>query len=305
MFRFVNQDGSGPNAGSMVFRWAVVDKLRGRRRKSPRTAQVPVVAADVRRLAAAPAVGEPARLTWLGHASWLVQLDGASLLVDPVFGDRLSFLIPRNVPVPLRPAQLPPIDATLVTHSHYDHYDRPSVLAVRAQVIAGIGVGKGLPLPVRELRWWDAERINDHVRVSFVPSQHWSRRGLFDTNQTLWGGFVIEGARARIYHAGDTAWFAGFKEIGERFPGLDAALLPIGAYDPGWFMEKQHMNPEQAVQGFLDLGAKRLAAMHWGTFKLTDEPLEEPPQRLRAEWLRRGLPEDRLRILAIGETLEL
>ncbi|MGE5048665.1 MAG: MBL fold metallo-hydrolase, partial [Deltaproteobacteria bacterium] len=158
---------------------------------------------------------------------------------------------------------------------------------------------------VRELRWWDAERINDHVPVSFVPSQHWSRRGLFDTNQTLWGGFVIEGARARVYHAGDTAWFAGFKEIGERFPHPDAALLPIGAYDPGWFMEKQHMNPEQAVQGFLDLGAKRLAAMHWGTFKLTDEPLNEPPQRLRAEWRRRGLPEDRLRILAIGETLEL
>ncbi len=169
----------------------------------------------------------------------------------------------------------------------------------------GTGVGKGLPLPVRELGWWDAERINDHVRVSFVPSQHWSRRGLFDTNQTLWGGFVIEGARARVYHAGDTAWFAGFKEIGERFPDLDAALLPIGAYDPGWFMEKQHMNPEQAVQAFLDLRARRLLAMHWGTFKLTDEPLDEPPQRLRAEWRRRGLPEDGLCIPAIGETLEL
>ncbi|HET9751819.1 MAG TPA: MBL fold metallo-hydrolase, partial [Myxococcales bacterium] len=166
MFRFVNQDGSGPNAGAMVFRWAVLDKLRGRRRKSPRTARVPVVPANLRLLATPPAPGEPARLTWLGHASWLVQLDGASLLVDPVFGDRLSFLIPRNVPVPLRPAQLPRIDATLVTHSHYDHYDRPSVLAVRAPVVAGTGVGKGLRVPVRELRWWDAERINDHVRVT-------------------------------------------------------------------------------------------------------------------------------------------
>jgi L-ascorbate metabolism protein UlaG (beta-lactamase superfamily) len=304
MFRFLNQDGSGPHPGAMVFRWAVLDKLAGRRRKSPRRAQIPVVQTDVERLATPPAVGEPARITWLGHASWLVQLDGVSLLVDPVFGD-LSWFLPRNVPAPLRPSQLPHIDATLVTHSHYDHYDRPSVMAARARVLLGAGLGKRLPLDVRELGWWDVERINDHVRVSFVPSQHWSRRGLFDTNQTLWGGFVIEGARSRVYHAGDTAWFAGFKEIGERFPGLDAAILPIGAYDPGWFMEKQHMNPEQAVQSFIDLRARRLVPMHWGTFKLTDEPLDEPPRRLRAEWQRRGLPEDGLRILAVGETLEL
>jgi L-ascorbate metabolism protein UlaG (beta-lactamase superfamily) len=141
--------------------------------------------------------------------------------------------------------------------------------------------------------------------VTFVPSQHWSRRGLFDTNQALWGGFVIEGSRSRLYHAGDTAWFEGFREIGNRFPGLDAALLPIGAYDPPWFMERQHMNPEQAVQAFVDLGARRFVAMHWGTFKLTDEPLEEPPQRLRAEWQRRDLSPEGLRIPAIGETIEL
>jgi len=146
--------------------------------------------------------------------------------------------------------------------------------------------------------------VND-VRVTYVPSQHWSRRGLFDTNETLWGGFVIEGTKARIYHAGDTAYFEGFKEIGARFAGIDAALLPIGAYDPPWFMERQHMNPEQAVQAFLDLGARKLVAMHWGTFKLTDEPLDEPPRRLRQEWARRGLPEAALHIPAIGETLQL
>ncbi len=106
-----------------------------------------------------------------------------------------------------------------------------------------------------------------------------------------------------MYHAGDTAWFAGFKEIGARFPRLDAALLPIGAYDPPWFMEKQHLNPEQAVQAWLDLGAMEFVAMHWGTFKLTDEPLDEPPSRLRAEWERRGLPPQRLHIPAIGESL--
>jgi L-ascorbate metabolism protein UlaG (beta-lactamase superfamily) len=266
---------------------------------------VPCVPADVGRLATPPAPGEPARITWLGHASWLVQLDGASLLIDPIFGTRISYLIARKVPVPLQPAQLPRIDATLVTHAHYDHYDQPSVKAVGARVLLGEGLGKGLGLPKNEMRWWDVERINDHVRVTFVPAQHWSRRGLFDTNQTLWGGFVVEGSRSRIYHAGDTAWFKGFAEIGLRFPGIDAALLPIGAYDPPWFMEKQHMNPEQAVQAFADLGARRFLAMHWGTFKLTDEPLDEPPRRLRAEWQRLGLPEAGLHIPAIGETLDL
>jgi L-ascorbate metabolism protein UlaG (beta-lactamase superfamily) len=140
------------------------------------------------------------------------------------------------------------------------------------------------------------------VRVSFVPSQHWSRRGPFDANKALWGGFVLEGSKSRIYHAGDTAYFAGFSEIGARYPGIDSALLPIGAYDPSWFMEKQHMNPEQAAQAFTDLGAHDFFAMHWGTFKLTDEPLQEPPERLRAEWTRRGLPLDKLHILAVGET---
>ena len=305
MPRFANLDGSGPNAGRMVFRWAVLDRLNGRRRRTPPTAAVPAVAPDATLLATPPAPGEPARITWLGHASWLVQLDGASLLIDPVFGERISYLIPRNVPAPLRPAQLPRIDATLVSHGHYDHFDRPSVLAVGAPVVAGTGLGKGLPMPVRGLGWWDAEWITERVRVTFVPSQHWSRRGLFDVNKTLWGGFVIEGTGSRIYHAGDTAYFDGFARIGERFPGLDAALLPIGAYDPAWFMETQHMNPEQAVQAFVDLGARRFVAMHWGTFKLTDEPLLEPPERLRTEWARRALPADRLNIPAIGETLNL
>ena len=172
-------------------------------------------------------------------------------------------------------------------------------------MVTGSGLGRGLGLPVAGLNWWDVERISDRVRVAFVPAQHWSRRGLFDTNRSLWGGFVIEGSQARIYHAGDTAWFAGFAEIGARAGPIDAALLPIGAYDPAWFMEKQHMNPEQAVRAFTDLGAERFVAMHWGTYQLTDEPLDEPPQRLRAEWARRSLDPWRLHVPAVGESIEL
>jgi L-ascorbate metabolism protein UlaG (beta-lactamase superfamily) len=305
MAPYRNMDGSGPHPPGMVFRWAVLDKLRGRRRKSPASAAVPFVKTDPASVATPPPVGEPARLTWLGHASWLVQLDGLSVLIDPLFGKRISYVIPRNVPVPLGPGELPRIDATLITHGHYDHYDKPSVLAAGARVILGAGLAKDLALRRTELRWWDAERLSDTVRVTFVPSQHWSRRGLFDTNEALWGGFVIEGSRSRIYHAGDTAYFAGFAAIGARHPGIDAALLPIGAYDPAWFMEKQHMNPEQAARAFTDLGARSFFAMHWGTFKLTDEPILEPPSRLREEWARRALPAEALNVLAVGETAAL
>jgi L-ascorbate metabolism protein UlaG (beta-lactamase superfamily) len=299
---FKNLDGSGPQPPGVVFRWAVMDKLRGRRRKSPDTAEVPFVKTDPAKVSVPPGIGEPARLTWLGHASWLVQLDGLSLLIDPIFGERISYVVKRNGPVPLPAADLPGIDATLITHGHYDHYDKPSVLAAGARVLLGKGLATGLKLPRTELGWWDAERLSDTVRVSFVPSQHWSRRGPFDTNKALWGGFVIEGSKSRIYHAGDTAYFAGFSEIGARYPGIDAALLPIGAYDPAWFMEKQHMNPEQATQAYVDLNARDFFAMHWGTFKLTDEPLHEPPERLRAEWARRSLPDEKLHLLAVGES---
>ena len=152
-----------------------------------------------------------------------------------------------------------------------------------------------------ELDWWQSVDLGS-IKVTFVPAQHWSRRGIFDANDTLWGGFVVEGGSACIYHSGDTAYFAGFSEIGRRFPLIDAALLPIGAYEPAWFMEKQHMNPEQAVQAYLDLGARTFFAMHWGTFKLTYEALDEPPRRLDAEWKKRQLPETAKRVLAIGET---
>lgn len=302
--KYVNTDGTGPVAPGKVFRWAVLDKLAGRRRKAPNRAPVPSVAPDAALLSRPPGPGEGVRLTWLGHASWLVQVAGASLLIDPVLGERISGVIRRNVAPGLRVDQLPHIDACLVTHNHYDHLDLWTLKRVGAPVWAGQGTGALLRqagLDAHELRWWDAAQVAS-TTVHFVPSQHWSRRGLFDVNEMLWGGFVVEGDGRRVHHAGDTAYFDGFVEIGRRFPNLDGTMLPIGAYDPPWFMQAQHMNPEQATQAFLDLGARDFLAMHWGTFKLTDEPLEEPPTRLRAEWARRALPQDRLHILPVGGT---
>jgi L-ascorbate metabolism protein UlaG (beta-lactamase superfamily) len=304
--RFVNLDGSGPHPFREVWKWAVADKLAGRRRKSPPRAAVPSVAPDGAALQVPPRPGEPARLVWLGHASWLVQVAGVSLLLDPVLGPSIFGGFSRNGSAPLPPPALPPIDAQLVTHNHYDHMDAPSLRAVAAPVVTGLGNARHLRdrLPVTELGWWDAADVKG-VRVTYVPSQHWSRRSLNDTNRSLWGGFVIEADGLSIYHSGDTAYFEGFTEIGRRFPKLDAALLPIGAYDPRWFMAKQHMNPTDALDAFRDLGARMMIAMHWGTFKLTDEPLDEPPRLFRDQAAARGLGEAATRVAAVGETISL
>jgi L-ascorbate metabolism protein UlaG (beta-lactamase superfamily) len=302
---FTNLDGSTPLGLGAVARWQVWDRVTGRRRVSPDRAPVPVVAPDLALLATPPVPGEPARVTWLGHATFLVQLDGISLLTDPALMPSITGGIARNVPPGVPLARLPRIDAALVSHSHYDHLDLPTLQRVGAPVVAGLGLERFFRRrnpTATELGWWEATSVGP-VRVTFVPAQHWSRRGPFDTNRTLWGGFVVEGSAATVYHSGDTAWFEGFGEIGRRFPGIDAALLPIGAYDPAWFMETMHLNPEQALRAFRALGARTFVAMHWGTFKLTDEPLDEPPRRLEAERVRLGLSRARVRVPAVGETL--
>ena len=159
--------------------------------------------------------------------------------------------------------------------------------------------------PVIELDWWESVEV-DGLAITLVPSRHWSRRWVGDLNRTLWGGFVVEGGGTSLYHAGDSAMFDGFAEIGRRFPGLAAALLPIGAYEPVWFMSRQHLTPEQAGEAFLALGAARLVPMHWGAFQLTDEPISEPIERLRTWWQQQGPRDGRsLAEMAVGETLAL
>jgi L-ascorbate metabolism protein UlaG (beta-lactamase superfamily) len=264
---------------------------------------VPVVANDGRVLKSP----DPLALTWIGHATYLVQLCGRNILTDPVFADRLA-VVPRNVPPGVAMADLPKIDIVLVTHNHRDHMDGPSLRSLGPEPVYVVPRGLapwfsrvGLPRVV-EMDWWE-ERDVEGVRVTFVPSQHWSRRGVFDENTSLWGGYVLERGGARVYHSGDTAWFDGFAEIGRRVGSIDAAMLPIGAYEPRWFMKTQHIDPVEAVRAFEALGAQRFVAMHWGTFRLTDEALDEPPQVLRRAWEEAGLPDARRFVPAIGETL--
>ena len=243
----------------------------------------------------------------IGHATLLLQAEGMSVLTDPMFSDRM-FAIRRLAPPGLALSALPPIDVVVVSHNHRDHLDEASVRALgpEATFVVPLGLGgffrkRGL-VKVVELDWWDETQITArgrHIRVTLVPAQHWSMRVGVNTNQSLWGGFVIESPSVRFYFAGDTGYPAAFKDIGRRFPGIDYALLPIGAYEPRWFMKAQHIGPDEAAIAFGELGAKTLIPMHWGTFRLSDEPLAEPPVLLRQSL---GSAADQLAQLAIGET---
>ena len=202
----------------------------------------------------------------------------------------------------------------MVTHNHYDHLDAGVYRSLREQVtvVAPQGMGRWMRrrgcTRVIELEWWQQAEVGG-LRITLVPACHWSRRGIFDTNRALWGGYVVEGGGHSVYHSGDTASFDGFREIGRRFPELDAAMLPIGGYQPPWFMEHYHLNPEHAGRAFIELGARRLVPMHWGSLQLTDESLCEPIDRMRSWWQTSGptLPvagcARRRRIAEIGRPL--
>lgn len=307
--RFANPDPRHlPHGPAAVWRWAVGDRLRGRRRIAPAGPPAPERPID---LAALTAEGARPSLTWLGHASFLGRLGDELFAVDPVLSRRIGVVYKRHGRPPLTPDELPRLDVVLLSHNHYDHLDLPTLRAVEpgTPFVTPRGLGRWLERrgfsPVVELDWWQTTRVGG-LEITLVPARHWSRRSILDTNQTLWGGFVIRSQATAVYHAGDSATFDGFAEIGDRFPGLAAAMIPVGGYLPGWFMENNHMTPEQGAQAFLDSGARLMLPMHWGTFQLTDEPVAEPGARL-AEWWHKNAPDDgrRLALLAVGETVEL
>ncbi len=254
--------------------------------------------------------------TFIGHSTFLLRIGGRWVLTDPVWSPRASpfrFAGPRRVRAPgLAFDALPGCDLLLVSHNHYDHMDFATLRRLGARfappAVTGLGNGRhlargGVP-GAAELDWWQSVEVAG-LRVTYVPAQHFSARGLRDRNRSLWGGFVVEAPDgATVLFAGDSGWCPHFAEIGRRFPRIDLALIPIGAYEPRWFMRTQHMDPEEAVQAHLAVGARRSLAMHFGTFAgLTDEGIDAPAQALAEARTRHRVPEEAFRVPGFGETL--
>lgn len=238
-------------------------------------------------------------VTWIGHSTLLVQMDHVTFLTDPIWSETPSptALVgpPRFVPPGLGLEALPPIDFVVISHNHYDHLDLPTLhrlAATGTRFLVPLRVGELLRSEgindVEELDWWESRRLAD-VEVHCVPSQHWSGRGLTDQRATLWAGWAVIGPTRRFYYAGDTGYFTGFREIGARLGPFGLAAIPIGAYEPKAMMRAVHLNPEEALQAGSDVRAERIIGVHYGTFDLSDEPLDEPPRRFRAEADRRGV----------------
>jgi N-acyl-phosphatidylethanolamine-hydrolysing phospholipase D len=287
------------------FRRALTTTLPGLRSGAPE--RITNDGAFVRR----NALGSVPTVTWVGHSTMLVQMGHLTFLTDPIWSTTASplWLGPKRYVEPgLSLEALPRIDFVIVSHNHYDHMDTATLARLaksgtrffvplgNAHILEDEGIG-----PVEELDWWDAAKIGD-VTITCVPARHWSRRGLFDGNRALWSGWVVATSDRRFYFAGDTGTFAGFEEIGRRLGPFDLAAMPIGAYSPAAMMEPSHLNPEQALHAALALRAEHTLAVHYGTFDLSDEPLDEPPRRYRDASMRAGRNPEIDWILKIGET---
>jgi N-acyl-phosphatidylethanolamine-hydrolysing phospholipase D len=296
-------------------------RLAGRTPPEPSSAGVP---RGVPRIERPRATGQRLVATWVGHSTFLVQMGRLNILTDPMWGARaspVSFAGPRRLRPPgVSLDALPPIDVVLQSHNHYDHLDRGSVEWIAhhhptarwfvplgvAELVTQFGVSN-----VTELDWWETAVVDD-CEIACAPARHFSARGIRDRDATLWCGWCVRSLHRRVFFAGDTGLHPEFAAIAQRFGPFDLVMLPIGAYEPRWFMKPVHMSPEEASEACLVMRAVQpfgyrsvMAAMHWGTFKLTDEPVDEPPKRLTADWSRRALPVDDLWIPAPGETREI
>lgn len=249
-------------------------------------------------------------ILWFGHASFFVRLGGKSILLDPIFGKPPLVRTFVDVPSPLE--KIKQVDYVLISHDHRDHADEESIKQIArkfpaAKFYGGLRMDELLkdwmPNDVQTAGWFQQFDLPDEtVKIYFLPARHWSRRGLFDTNERLWGSFIIQGANKTIYFSGDSGYAAHFREAGEIFPDIDYFLIGIGAYQPRWFMEPNHNSPADAAQAFVDAKAKILIPMHFGRFDLSDEPPGEP-LRLLQEKAREMNLSDKIKVLNINESL--
>ena len=256
-------------------------------------------------------------VTWIGHATFLYQNQQLNILTDPHLTLRaspFSFAGPKRYTKPgMTFEQLPKIDVVTISHNHYDHLDIKTVKRIAkdnpdAIFLVPLGLKRWFLnrsiQNVVELDWWENYEVNGTI-ITFTPVQHWSSRTLFDRNKSLWGGWYFKNKFHTLIHLGDTGYTNDFKEIQKRLGSVDFALIPVGAYDPRWFMKFSHMNPAEATQAFIDLDAKKAIGMHWGCFILTDEPVTEPPILLKEEVNNISLPEDSFITVKHGETILL
>lgn len=265
-------------------------------------------------------VGGGLRVSFVGHASFLIQAAGHNILIDPVWSERaspFSFAGPKRVNDPgIAFGDLPPVDTVLVSHGHYDHLDAATLSRLASTHAPRVLTALGNDTVMREhdrtiaaeaFDWHQSVALSDHVRVTFVPLHHWSARGVMDRNKTLWAGFVIDTPAGRIYHVSDSGYGDGvhFRAARDRYGPFRLAVIPIGAYEPRWFMAKMHMNPEEAVRTYLDCGAEFALAHHHGTFQLSDEAIDAPARDLAAARTAAGISAQRFRVPAPGEVWTL
>jgi L-ascorbate metabolism protein UlaG (beta-lactamase superfamily) len=260
--------------------------------------------------------GEAAIVTFIGHSTFLIQTAAGNILTDPIFSERaspLSMLGPRRVRQPAIPFDdLPSISTVLLSHNHYDHCDLRTLgmLAERFDPLVVTPLENGALVRssgirrVEELDWWQEAKYST-VGITLTPAQHFSARSPLDRNRALWGGFMIAVNGARIFFAGDTAYAGLFREVRLRLGPIDLALLPIGAYEPRWFMQSVHMNPAEAVQAHLDLEASESVGMHFGTFQLTTEGVDEPLRALDEACRAKNIPRSRFKTLGFGHSVRL
>ena len=299
--RFVNLDGPAGQPFSAVTRMLLEPKTPW-----PRHVEVTTQAP--------PPLGDAAAIvTFIGHSTFLIQTQAGNLLTDPMYSEcagPFGLFGPRRVRQPaVRFEDLPHISTVLLSHNHYDHCDLPTLrrLARRFDPMVVTPLGNGRLVrsagirKVVELDWWESAEAGP-LAVTATPAQHFSARTPFDRNYALWGGFAFMAGNRRIYFAGDTAYAAFFRDIAQRIGPIDLALLPIGAYEPRWFMQAVHMNPAEAVQAHLDVGAVESIGMHFGTFQLTKEGIDEPVRALENALRSAQIPPSRFRILGFGES---